>query len=89
VAEEALRNAHQHAGARRVDVSLRREDGRAHLRVHDDGRGIPPGELAGRHAGSHRGLALLRDLAADAGGDLSVESHPGRGTTLELEAPAT
>jgi signal transduction histidine kinase len=68
---------------------LRREDGRAHLRVHDDGRGIPPEELAGRHAGGHRGLALLHDLAADAGGDLSVESGPGRGTTLELEAPAT
>ena len=88
VAEEALRNAHQHARARRVDVSLWRADGRAHLRVHDDGLGIPPEELAGRQAGGHRGLALLHDLAADAGGDLTVQSGPGRGTTLELEAPA-
>ena len=88
VADEGLRNAHQHARAKRVDVSLRRQDGRVHLRVHDDGRGIPPEELAGRHAGGHRGLALLHDLAADAGGNLTVESGPSRGTTLELETPA-
>jgi two-component system, NarL family, sensor kinase len=88
VAEEALRNAHQHAGAARVDVRLRREDGRARLRVRDDGRGFPPQELAGRHADGHRGLALLHDLAADAGGELTVHSAPGCGTTLELDAPA-
>ena len=89
VAEEALRNAHQHAGARHVEVRLRRQDGRAHLRVHDDGSGIPSEELAGRHAGGHRGLALLHDLAADAGGELTVHAGPGRGTTLELDAPAS
>ena len=84
VAEEGLRNARRHAGATHVDVRLRHEDGKAHLRVHDDGRGFTDDELAGREADGHRGLALLRDLAADGGGDLTVHSSPGHGTTMEL-----
>jgi signal transduction histidine kinase len=89
VAEEGLRNAHQHAAASHVAVCLRREDGRARLRVRDDGRGFPPEVLADRHAGGHRGLALLHDLAVDAGGELTVNAAPGRGTTLELDTPAS
>jgi two-component system NarL family sensor kinase len=84
VAEEGLRNAQRHAGATHVEVRLRRGDGQARLRVRDDGRGFTDDELTGRHAVGHRGLALLRDLAADAGGDLTLESSPGNGTTMEL-----
>jgi two-component system NarL family sensor kinase len=88
VAEEALRNALRHAGPTHVEVRLSRDDGRARLRVHDDGQGFTPAELADRHAGGHRGLALLHDLAIDAGGHLTVQTEPGHGTTLELDAPA-
>ena len=88
VAEEGLRNAQQHAGAGRVSVRLRRVDGRARLRVRDDGIGFTPEVLGDREAGGHRGLALLRDLAADAGGSLTVHATPGHGTDLELDTPA-
>ena len=59
VAEEGLRNAQRHAGATHVAVDLRRDNGRARLRVRDDGRGFSDEELADREAGGHRGLALL------------------------------
>jgi signal transduction histidine kinase len=88
VADEGLRNAHQHARARRVEVRLRNGDGRVRLSVHDDGAGFAAGDLAARRSDGHRGLALLEDLAADAGGRLTVDSAPGRGTTLELDAPS-
>jgi len=84
VAEEGLRNAQRHAAATHVEVRLRRVDGHARLRVHDDGRGFTDTELADREAGGHRGIALLRDLAADAGGELTLRSAPGDGTTMEL-----
>jgi two-component system, NarL family, sensor kinase len=84
VAEEALRNVHRHAAATHVEVRVRADDGRVHLRVHDDGRGFTDEHLAGRQADGHRGLALLHDLAADAGGELTVDSSPGQGTTVEL-----
>ena len=86
VADEALRNAHQHAHASHVEVRLRHDD-RVRLSVSDDGAGFAPDGLAGRRSDGHRGLALLEDLAADAGGRLTIDSAPGRGTRLELDAP--
>jgi signal transduction histidine kinase len=88
VADEALRNVHQHARARHVEVRLHDGDGRVRLSVRDDGAGFTVGELAARRADGHRGLALLEDLAADAGGRLTVDSAPGCGTHVELDAPS-
>jgi two-component system NarL family sensor kinase len=82
--QEALRNVMKHAGAKHVDVAVVRTNGHATLTVRDDGRGFDP---ASRPDG-HFGLRILRDLARDGGGDLTVDSAPGRGTTLRMEAPA-
>ena len=87
VADEALRNAHQHANPRHVSVRVRDGDGRVHLSIRDDGAGFARADLVRRRSDGHRGLALLEDLAADAGGRLTVDSAPGQGTRLELEAP--
>lgn len=88
VAAEGLRNAHEHARAHRVTVRLHGVDGRARLTVDDDGRGFAPDDLAGGRAEGHRGLALLQDLAVEAGGRLDVRSAPDEGTRLDLEMPA-
>jgi signal transduction histidine kinase len=69
-------------------VRLAQNDGHAQLTIRDDGRGFVPDVLADRRAHGHRGLALLEDLAADAGGRLTVDSAPGRGTRLELDVPS-
>ena len=83
VADEALRNAHQHAHARHVEIRVRDGDGRVRLSVRDDGAGFERGE----QQPGHRGLELLEDLAADAGGRLTVDSEPGAGTRIQLDAP--
>jgi two-component system, NarL family, sensor kinase len=83
-AQEALRNVLKHAGARHVDVNVTRENGRAMLTVHDDGQGFDP---SSRPEG-HFGLRLLGDLAREQGGDVRIESSPGGGTTIRVEAPA-
>ena len=57
------------------------------LRVHDDGAGFDPVAAAPGDGTAHLGLALLADLAVDAGGELAVESAPGAGTTVVLEVP--
>lgn len=85
VAQEALHNALRHSGAEHVDVTLDRRGGGAVLRVTDDGGGFDPQAI--RRAGRHLGLVSMRDRASGAGGTLTVESAPGKGTTIEMEVP--
>lgn len=84
VAQEALSNATRHSGAKRIEVQLRRaEDGGVELTVADDGRGFAFDE-------SERGLGIagMRERALLVGGELTIESRPGRGTTIRLTVPA-
>ncbi|MFD7282546.1 GAF domain-containing sensor histidine kinase [Streptomyces sp. NPDC059862] len=85
VAQEALHNALRHSGADRVDVTLERRGSGAVLRVTDDGSGFEPRTV--RRAGRHLGLVSMRDRASGVGGTLTVESAPGKGTTIEMEVP--
>ncbi|MEU9922966.1 GAF domain-containing sensor histidine kinase [Streptomyces griseoluteus] len=85
VAQEALHNALRHSGADNVHVDVARRGRGAVLRVTDDGRGFDP--TAVRRAGRHLGLVSMRDRADGAGGTLTVESAPGKGTAIEMEVP--
>jgi signal transduction histidine kinase len=85
VAQEALHNALRHSGAEHVEVALARRDAGAVLRVTDDGSGFDPQSI--RRAGRHLGLVSMRDRASGVGGALTVESAPGKGTTIEMEVP--
>ncbi len=87
-AAEALRNARVHADPGRVDVRVAVADGRARLRVADDGAGFDDATRARRRADGHVGLELLEDLARHLGGHAEVRSSPGEGTVLEVEVPA-
>jgi two-component system sensor histidine kinase UhpB len=83
VAQEALNNAARHSGAGRVEVRLRRAgDGGVALEVADDGRGFAFDE-------SERGLGIggMRERALLIGGELTIESRPGAGTTVRLGVP--
>src|SRR6187551_3702499 len=79
VAQEALSNAARHSQAERIAVGLRRDDDGVELDVSDDGRGFAFEE-------SERGLGIagMRERALLLGGDLTIESRPGRGTTVSL-----
>ncbi|MEU3341871.1 GAF domain-containing sensor histidine kinase [Streptomyces sp. NPDC006668] len=85
VAQEALHNALRHSAAQEVRVTLARHGTGTLLRVTDDGSGFDP--KAVRRAGRHLGLVSMRDRASGVGGTLTVESAPGKGTTIEMEVP--
>jgi len=89
VVQEALANCLRHAGARRLSLAARCDDGELSVWLIDDGRGFDPRRAAGATPGQHLGLVSMRERAAFAGGRLDVESAPGRGTTICLRVPLT
>ncbi len=85
VAQEAIRNARQHAHARVVSVAVGRDDDELVMRIVDDGVGFDPGSVADRPG--HLGLRGMRERTAAVGGTIVVESERGRGTTLVCRLP--
>jgi signal transduction histidine kinase len=88
IAQEALRNAVQHADASEIEIRLTRYPDRLRLTITDDGRGITGGVEAGRFvAQGHFGLAGMRERAAMIGARFEVQSAPDYGTVVVLELP--
>jgi signal transduction histidine kinase len=85
VFQESLTNIAKHAQATQVEVTLEREGGSVVLTVRDNGRGFEAG--GARKPGSF-GLVGLRERAYLLGGEVTVRSAPGEGTTVEFTLPA-
>lgn len=88
VVQESLTNAFRHAQARRVEISVRRDDGHLLLRVQDDGRGFDLAEA--RRAttrGEHFGVVGMAERVKGLGGTLEVRSAPGKGTEVRASLP--
>ena len=89
VLQEALNNALRHSGADTIRVSLEAVHERIRLCVKDNGCGFDPDEaMQGSDPLSGYGLKGMSDRADVIGGSLSLDSSPGRGTTVCLELPA-
>jgi signal transduction histidine kinase len=86
IVQEALTNTRKHARARRVDLQVESTDGGVHVRIADDGVGLPEGQ-ADRSAPGHMGLSAMRERAEMAAGWWRIESDPGRGTVVEFWVP--
>lgn len=84
VVQEALTNVARHAQASEVLVTLSADDGHCHLRIHDDGVGLPEGTTP--RADSF-GLRGMRERISQLGGVLSIDSSPGRGVTITARVP--
>jgi signal transduction histidine kinase len=88
VVQEALNNVAKHAGASRVIVYLRVDEGQVETRISDDGIGFDAattGELTSR---GHYGLAGMRERVEMAGGSYRLISAPGYGTVVLARVPS-
>ncbi len=83
--QETLTNVARHAKATHVWVDLTVSDDGYVLRVRDDGAGMSEKELI--KATSH-GVRGMRERAQQFGGEVTVSSEPGEGTTLVASVPS-
>lgn len=88
IVQEALRNVWRHSQATSAQVSVEFQDGKTMITVKDNGKGFqlqsPMGDLT---KSGKLGLAGMKERARLLGGSLKVESEPGKGTTVIVEAP--
>jgi signal transduction histidine kinase len=81
VAQEAVTNAARHAKAKTLTVNLESTEGKVTLTVHDDGVGF---DVEKRDKANHYGLEGMQERAQLVGGEITVTSKPGEGTTVKL-----
>ncbi len=81
-AQEALENTVRYARTEQIRVSLKQDRNELTLIVADDGIGFDPAASAQ----DTYGLRGLRERADLIGGELRIDSEPGKGTTIKLTA---
>lgn len=87
-ARELAHNTVKHAAARTVTIALSEDQGAVVLEFCDDGVGFDHSGV--RQGGQdHFGLFSIEERMRDVGGQLVVDSAPGRGSSIRLIAPLT
>jgi len=79
--QESLNNAARHANASTVEVAVRRENQCVRFTVQDNGAGFDTRFVRGL------GLLGMEERVRRLGGELHIDSHPGRGTLVAAELP--
>src|SRR5690606_18305008 len=80
MAQELLQNIIKHAKATHAVLELEHRNGHIHLLVEDNGRGFDPNATTGNGLG----LKNLQSRIQALQGYITVESAPGRGTTVNI-----
>jgi len=88
ILQEALRNSERHAGASHVWIEATADAANLQVSVRDNGRGFNVLGVAARYPRQGLGLAGMQERAGALGGELAIDSQPGRGTTIVLSVPS-
>jgi len=81
IAQEAVNNALKHSRAKQIVLTLARGADGLELGVADNGRGFTPAR------GRGMGLQVMHHRASVIGAELTVDTKPGRGTTIRCRLP--
>lgn len=87
IAREAIRNAFQHAQARRIEVRVTYQAQALRLHVQDDGIGIPVEVLRRGRLAGHWGLLGMHERAQRLGASLTIRRGERQGTDVALSVP--
>jgi ligand-binding sensor domain-containing protein len=87
IGREALTNAFAHAFAKKIEMEITYDWAEVRLIVRDNGAGMDREILTCGRSG-HWGLSGMRERAEKIGAQLSIWSHSGAGTEIDLSIPA-
>ena len=84
VLREGLRNIARHAQASKCEITLKKGEREIQGVLEDDGVGFNPEKARGENG---FGLVAMQERIKKLGGELSVETSPGKGTKISFRAP--
>jgi PAS domain S-box-containing protein len=88
IVQEALRNVEKHSSASKAEVSIRFNEDRTVATVSDNGMGFDvEGTVDSASRSGKLGLVGMQERARLIGGHLAIESAPGKGTAVSVDAP--
>jgi len=83
IIQEALTNVARYAGVKEVTMGVHDDSEKLYIQIEDRGRGFVP-QKVGEAPG---GISGMQDRAFLVGGELIVDSSPGKGTRISCELP--
>jgi signal transduction histidine kinase len=90
IIQEALNNVRKHSQGTRVNLRVYCRDNTISAEISDDGQGFDvPAVTNSAAALEHIGLQSMKERAEMLNGYLSIESKPGRGTSLAFTFPVS
>jgi PAS domain S-box-containing protein len=89
IMQEALNNVAKHSQANFVQLQLQKTEGHLNLSIQDNGRGFNLDRaMALRTSSRGIGLASMRERAELSGAAFSIDTVPGKGTTIKIAWPS-
>jgi signal transduction histidine kinase len=87
VAQEALTNVARHAHATEIKMSISEISGKIRMEISDNGKSFQVEKALMAKNPKRLGLVGMKERVEMVGGSLSIESAPGKGTTVCAEIP--
>ncbi|MFH1169528.1 MAG: sensor histidine kinase, partial [Chloroflexota bacterium] len=88
ITQEALRNVWRHSKASEAEIAVEFDQDKARITVSDNGKGFDlPDKLGDLARDGKLGLAGMQERAQLLGATLSVQSQPGKGSSITVELP--
>ena len=89
VAQEALTNVARHAQASEAEVKIQKLDGALRMRIKDNGKGFRAERVLRSKKKNRLGLLGMRERVEMVNGKFTIDSAPGKGTTIQAQIPLT
>jgi two-component system sensor histidine kinase UhpB len=87
ICQESLNNINKHASATLVTVDLKESAETITLMIRDNGCGFHPGKIGKKNKYWGMGLLGMNERAAALSGNVTINSEPGKGTTILAALP--
>ena len=88
IVQEGINNVIKHSGAKQTEISILKKEKTLKMIIRDDGKGIAEIKLKNFLSSSEGfGLRSLKERVKYLNGNISIDSHVGKGTTLNITIP--